>query len=414
MIKFEKEVHAALKKLEKEGFETYAAGECVKSMMLGQPTYDWDLLTKAGIDDMERIFPEGKRLKEEEVLRLDFTAGDEEGVIIDIHTVTGTVEEALASHYFAIEAMADNPERGFVDPFKGKEDLDKQLIHMTAEPTEIFAKDPMAMMQAVRLAAETGFDLNKSIFDGITAGWRVLLDSDIVPIREEFERIMVSAHAGKGLSMLAGTGLINVILGEDVVRKMSGGESKEFNELCKNIDKTQPVRLRRLGLVYALFNKKRGLAALERMQFDEESYTFLHDAVAEVINVHFLTQDVALKRYIYEVGMERYEYMHNLIKAQSIIFDQPTLRIEGRNYFLKTIKTNGEPIFIEDLVIDENDLIEAGIADTPEKARMLLGMVISQVHKKPMNNRREYLLNMAKKYSKNKLLTMLKNLDWYR
>ncbi|MEE0741679.1 MAG: hypothetical protein U0M21_05325 [Emergencia sp.] len=416
MIKFDKDVHGALKALEKEGFATYAAGECVKNLMLGLDAYDWDFLTEAELSDMKRIFPDAKVLKNGDGVRVVFAAEAEEGedVILDMHHMTGTLEETLSAHPFAIEAMADNPERGFVDPFNGREDFQKQLINLTQEPSELFKKNPICMLQAVRLAAETGFDLHKSIFEGIVENWRLLLDGDISQIREEFERLLITEHAGKGLSMLVGTQLINVILGEEVVKKMSASESREFNVLCENIDKTQPVRLRRLGLVYAVFSKKRGLQAIERLQFDEKSYLHLHDAMVEMINIHFLTKEDSFKRYLYEVGLERYEYMHNLVKAQRIVYDQPTLKIEGRNYMMKKIKTNGEPVFVEDLVIDANDLMEAGIADTPEQAEMLLHMVVSRVHKDPKFNDRNHLLHMARKYAKNKLAAKLRNIDWVR
>lgn len=414
MIKFDKNVYGALKALEKEGLATYAAGECVKNLMLGLDAYEWDFLTEAELSDMKRIFPEAKALKDGDGVRIDFSTDEEDGAVLDIHHMEGSIEEALAARPFAIEAMADNPERGFIDPFNGRTDFEKSLITMTGEPSAVFQKQPICMLQAVRLAAETGFDLHKTIFEGIVENWRLLLDGNIGQIREEFERLLIAKHTGKGLSMLVGTQLINVVLGEDVVNKMSATESKEFNVLCENIDKTQPVRLRRLGLVYTVLSKKRGLKAIERLQFDEESYLYLHDAMVELINVHFLTKDDIFKRYLYEVGTERYEYMHNLIKAQRIVYDQPALKIEGRNYLMKKIKTNGEPVFVEDLVIDANDLMEAGIADTPEKADMLLHLVVSRVHKDPKYNERTYLLKTAKKYARNKLAAKLRNIDWVR
>ena len=57
MIKFDKDVLRTLKTLEKEGFETYAAGECVRGQIMGEKVYDWDLLTKATLADLQRIFP---------------------------------------------------------------------------------------------------------------------------------------------------------------------------------------------------------------------------------------------------------------------------------------------------------------------------------------------------------------------
>ena len=57
MIKFDKDVLGALQTLEKEGFETYAAGECVRDRIMGEKVYDWDLITRASLSDLQRIFP---------------------------------------------------------------------------------------------------------------------------------------------------------------------------------------------------------------------------------------------------------------------------------------------------------------------------------------------------------------------
>ncbi len=97
------------------------------------------------------------------------------------------------------------------------------------------------------------------------------MDYDVNAIRVQLERL-VSDHAGKGLNMLGGTGLMAVVLGEDVSNKMSKADMQAFHTVCKkNIDKTKPVRARRLGLLYTALSEKRGYAAIERLNFDEKT-----------------------------------------------------------------------------------------------------------------------------------------------
>lgn len=426
MIKFDKDVSAALRTLEKAGFKTYAAGECVREVLRGEEVCDWDLYTAASMKDLLELFPDGEGPEEgeENFLRLDFTyevkGKDEfdpdviEGSILDIHPLDGSIEDLLVSNAFTVNAMADNPERGFVDPYDGREDLKKHMIRVIGDPTKLFQEEPIRMMEAVRLAAELGFDLQKSIYDAIVANWRRLLDYDIAAIRSELELLLVSDHAGKGLSMLAETGLMAVVLGEDVAGKMSMSDTNSFKILCEGIDKTKPVRLRRLGLLYATLSKKKGLAAIERMRFDPKSKMHLEDAMTEVIKVNFLNDDEQFKRYLFEHGLERYEYVHNLSKAQRIVYDHPSLKIESRNYRMKTIMAQNEPVFIEDLVIDANDIIEAGITDSVEKAEALLDQVIAVVHRNPKNNERSVLLKTAKKYSRNKFAAKTRYIRWVR
>ena len=425
MIKFDKNVLLALKTLENEGFETYAAGDCVRDLVRGLPAYDWDLVTKASMDDLKRLFPKGEVIDEEtQVMRIDFTyeveGKDEdqpsqlEGAVLDIHHMEGGIEEETAKRGFTIDAMADNPERTFVDLYGGREDLKKKLVRTICDPDRMFKEEPIRMLEAVRLASEMGFDLQKDVYDGILANWRLLLNYDVNAIRVQLERLLVSDNAGKGLNMMGGTGLMAVILGEEVSSKMSTGDMQAFHTVCKNIDKTKPVRTRRLGLLYTALSKTRGLQAIERLNFDEKTKTHLVDGMNEIINIQFLTDDVAFKRYLYKFGMDRYNYLHNLSKAQRIVYDQPTHKVESRNYMMNMVQSKHEPVFVEDLVIDANDIMEAGITDVPEKAEELLDQVVAVVHKSAKNNERDLLLKMARKYSKNKFSAKTRYVKWIR
>ena len=95
-------------------------------------------------------------------------------------------------------------------------------------------------------------------------------------------------------------------------------------------------------------------------------------------------------------------------------YDYPTLKVESRNIAMQQIVSGKEAVFVEDLVIDANDIMEAGITDDPEKAEKLLHSVVALVHKNPNNNHRETLLKYAKKYSKNKLAEQLRYVNWFK
>lgn len=424
MIKFDRDVHLTLKNLEKAGFVTYAAGECVRDAIRGFTPYDWDLVTTATIDDLVKMFPKGEIVegKRGTVLRMDYTYEVEnedetasiEGAVCDIIPEIEDVDTYVKSDGFTVNAIADNPERTVIDTVGSRDDIKDKLVKTIEPADELFKKKPEKMLEAVRIAAELGFDLHKSIYEGILANWRLLMDFDRTVIRRELERLITASFAGKGLNMMADTGLMTVVVGEDVAKKMSTRERELFTELCDNIDKTKGVKLRRLGLLYTCFNKDRGLAAIERLNYDDNTKLHLEDAMKEMIKIQFLGKPIEFKRYLFNIGVERYEYIHNLSKAQRIVYDQPSIKIESRNYMMKTIDANNEPIFIEDLVIDGNDLIEAGIADSPERAEEILGLVVAVVHDNPKNNDRRYLLKVSKKYAKNKLARHTRYVKWLK
>ena len=423
MIKFDKDVLAALKTLEKAGFETFAFGDCVRDLLRGVYAYDWDMVTSATAEDLEKLFPNGQFLGDDKkVMRVDYTYETqtkedeivEAGAILDIHVAEGPMDELLAKGIFTIQAMADNPDKSFVDPFGGREDMKRKMVCTIGNAKEAFKAEPIRMMEAVALAAEMDFDLHKDVFDGILANWRLLLDYDMAEIRKYLERIMVSEHTGKGMKLMAESGLMAVVFGEEISKKMSHTEMRMFNELCENIDKTKQVRLRRLGLLFTILNKKEGLAAIERLGYEGQDKVHLDDAMTLMIDIQFLGEPKKFKRFLFEVGKARYNYLHNLSKAQRIVYDQPAQRIESRNCAWQMIVANKEAVFVEDLVIDANDIMAAGITDDPERAEELLRSVCALVHKNPVNNHRETLLKYAKKYSKNKIAEQMRYITWFK
>ena len=62
MIKVPKEVTKIMKTLGDAGFENYVTGECVIDSMMGEKTYSWDVITKAGFEELTELFPEAKIL----------------------------------------------------------------------------------------------------------------------------------------------------------------------------------------------------------------------------------------------------------------------------------------------------------------------------------------------------------------
>lgn len=425
MIKFDKDVLQALKTLEKAGFKSYATGDCVRNCLAGQPGYDWDIITLAKADDLKKLFPQGVFIDAaKNTLRVDYTFEAEaedgevylDGAVLDIRTIENesAFDDYLKGKGFTVNAIAENPDRGLIDPCGGREDFRKKLIRTNGSADALFKQEPIRMMEAVTLASELGFDLSKAVFEGILANWRLLLDYDADQIREYLERLIVSEDAGRGLQLMAECGLMAVIYGEEVSRKMSHTDMKQFNILCENIHKTHQNRLRRLGLLYILLNKKPGLMAIERLHYPEEDRQHLEDAMNHIIEINFLNEPRKFKRFLSELGKDRYMYLHNLAKAQRIVYDYTTLKVESRNYALQEITANKEAVFVEDLVIDANDIMAAGITDNPERAQQLLHSVLAPVHKNPRNNNREFLLKTAKKYSRNKLAEQMRYVSWYK
>lgn len=432
MIRIPKEISKIMRTLEEGGHSVYAVGGCVRDSLLGEKPLDWDLATSADLETMKRLFPDATVLSGEyHVIRLDYSRGDEDdaGVIADIARYrkegtypdgrrpgsvefVDTVEEDLGRRDFTINAIAINPSRSVVDPFGGRDDLSARQICSVGDPEVRFAENPIRMLRAIRLAAECGFTLHQTVVSAISKLAPELQKAGPDRIREEFLRIIVAPNAGKGLRLLEKSGLMAAIVGKDALR-LGNRQISEFETLCDNIDKTQPVVERRLGLFYIIFGKKKGLEAMERLNFNNKTRQHLTDALTLLEDLYFLRTFVTLKGFLAKVGMERYEYLHNLSKAQRLVYGYSEHRILVRYELMKEIKTSGHPIFIEDLAVNGDDLLAEGIAQG-EKIGQILLMLTDLVHRSPKLNTRDQLLSHARKYAKNPIAAKTRNVRWIK
>lgn len=439
LVKLPKEVNKIMTTLQKEGFEVYVVGECVRDSVLGRNPFGWDVSTNAGIDDLKRLFPEARVLSERlGVVRLEFIeqvldkngeVEGETGIIVDVSTYRNkegnvkaipgetaqgkTIEADLARRDFTVNAIADS-QSNYVDIFEGREDIRKKLIRTVTDAQISFREEPLLMFKAIRLAAELGFDLHKSTYEAILNNHQLADTINPEKLRDELTLMLSAEHAGKGLNMLMDTGLVSAILGKEVVESLTRREMQDLTTLGENIDKTKPVEERRLGLFFTCVDKKKARPAIERLKFDEKTEQHLIDAINDLPKLYFTATKPALKKFIYDRGWERYDYLANMEKAQRIIFEYfSDTKIKSKLFMLDEIKKFREPIFPEDLAIDANDLIEAGIC-TRDNADKMLAMLTEELHTHPRKNTREELLKLAKLYKKNKLAAMFRGIHLWK
>lgn len=437
MIKLPREVLRLVNTLEQAGFATYAVGGCVRDSLAGRQPLDWDLATAARLDDLKRLFPDAKVLNERlSVVRLEYITqyedeGDvfEDGIIVDIATFrkegqyeegkpvevefVDTIEEDLVRRDFTVNAIADSPGRGMVDPYGGREDIKERLIKTIGNAQDKFREDPIRMLRAITVCAESDFDLQRETFDAIAANYDLLNSLDIKKIRNAYIRILAGEFAGKGLNMLVATRAMSVILTEEVFSKLTGREKKDIATICANIDKLQRVPERRMGVIFAALGKGKAYKAIAHLEFDEELEQHMIDSASQMEKIYFVNNELEMKRKLLELGLDRYEFVNNVAKAQRIIFDLGEHKLMARAHFYNSIRSKHEPIFVEDLAVDANDLIEAGLA-TAENVDTMLYKLAQYAHKMPTANNRRDMLKRAKQYKNNKLIAATSGINWWR
>ncbi len=126
-----------------------------------------------------------------------------------------SIEEDLVRRDFTVNAMAVAlPERKFIDPHGGREHLAERVLRTPGTPEESFSDDPLRMMRAARFAAQLDFEVAPEVVTAMTemAGRIEIVSAERV--RDELNKLVLSAHPRKGLTLLVDTGLADHVLPE--------------------------------------------------------------------------------------------------------------------------------------------------------------------------------------------------------
>lgn len=126
-----------------------------------------------------------------------------------------SIEEDLVRRDFTVNAMAVAlPEKRFIDPHGGLADLAARVLRTPGTPEASFSDDPLRMMRAARFAAQLDFEVAPEV----VAAMREMADRIRIVsaerVRDELNKLLLSAHPRKGLSLLVDTGIADHVLPE--------------------------------------------------------------------------------------------------------------------------------------------------------------------------------------------------------
>ncbi|MFF4822082.1 CCA tRNA nucleotidyltransferase [Streptomyces sp. NPDC001312] len=143
-----------------------------------------------------------------------------------------SIEEDLVRRDFTVNAMAVAlPEKTFIDPHGGIGDLEARVLRTPGTPEESFSDDPLRMMRAARFAAQLDFDVAPEVVTAIKdmAGRIEIVSAE--RIRDELNKLILSAHPRKGLTLLVDTGLAGHVLPELPALRLESDEHHRHKDV---------------------------------------------------------------------------------------------------------------------------------------------------------------------------------------
>lgn len=101
-----------------------------------------------------------------------------------------------------------------LDFYNGRDAIKKHLIEKIGKADRIFAERPMAMLQAVALAAELNYRVDNNLYYAIRAHHKSIEKVPLYEVRDEIINILLSSRPSKYLRILQNSGLLSIIMPE--------------------------------------------------------------------------------------------------------------------------------------------------------------------------------------------------------
>lgn len=170
----EVEIEPIVRVFRREGIDVYPVGGCVRDCLLGRPLGEIDLATPAPPERVKKLF---RRVIETGIKhgtvtilwnkdkKFEVTTFRIEGSYTDHRhpdkvTFHTDLTLDLQRRDFTINAMAWDPVRKVVvDPFGGREDLQKRVLRCVGVPTERFLEDPLRIFRLYRFQSQLDFQI---------------------------------------------------------------------------------------------------------------------------------------------------------------------------------------------------------------------------------------------------------------
>jgi len=393
-MKIPHQVKYIITTLESAGYEAFIVGGCVRDVIRNVPPKDWDIATSATPVQAKSLF---KRTIDTGIkhgtitvlldrLHYEVTTYRIDGEYLDNRrpeTVefTGNIEDDLSRRDFTMNAIAYNPKKGFVDPFGGQEDIDRNMIRCVGDPIHRFKEDALRMLRAIRFSGVTGFAVCVKLLDAISTLRQNLSSVSPEQIREELGKLITSPNP-QAVGLLHRTGLLPFVLRG----KTYGGNLSEVIPWLKNCPSNEAMRM-------ALFLHWAGNdceTILRDLRFDNKSIKEISQYV-QMMHKPIPYSRYEIKKILRHVPQDLFQ---NLLNLKRIIYKNQTETLEAIRQEALDIFQTGECFTLQSLAINGGDLNEIGIPPGKEMGS-ILEYLLDAVMRNPELNAKSKLLSLV-------------------
>ena len=289
-----------LKIFNRNGYEAYFVGGCVRDYLLGEEFSDIDITTNALPEEVKKVF------------RKSIDTGIQHGTVTilvngDSYEVTtfrteedytnhrspekvefvSNLREDLDRRDFTINAMALDYNGKLFDYHNGDKDLSSKIIRTVNDPNERFYEDALRMLRAFRFSSKLGFEIENNTLDAIKKNAELIKFVSIERIVNEFKKLLAGKGNLKSLELLIDSKLNSYIPFFEEVNEIQDLSSYSFCQSLYILSIINDISFEKLKFL-KLSNKEVKLVK----QFDLINQEFKNNTQIELILYKYNREDI--------------------------------------------------------------------------------------------------------------------------
>ena len=382
------EIQFIIDTLNKNGFEAYLVGGCVRDMLMDIPPHDYDITTSAPPEAIltlfEKTVPTGIKHGTVTVINggiaAEVTTYRADGDYTDHRrpksvTFVKSLKEDLARRDFTVNAIAYNKTKGVKDFFGGIKDINNNILRAVGEPKKRFREDALRILRLFRFASVLEFTPEKETLNAALK---------CAPLLESISAERISSELRKAINGKKPAALkpLTDIRGLEFI----GIKAPDYSKII-------PLQGEGLALFGFLYSSTDNLiSALEFLKPSNKEKK-LYQNILTLLSLPLPQSKEEIKEMLFKTdpcSVEKYLYFKNSYFGT-----------DTQNAFnmLSEITENGEPYRISDLKIGGKNLINMGVSGEKigETLEYLRGLVVIN----PEQNRKSILLQKSEEFNRN-------------
>lgn len=195
MIEINGEVKKIMELIESSGYEVYLVGGFVRDSIIERENKDYDLCTNMPFDEMKKIIPEMKVMRENG--HRNTCVFRRNGEDIEISAFRGNnLKDDLSCRDFTINSIALNSKGEIVDLVGGQKDIEKKVIRLSDKSGNSLRVDPLRILRAVRFAGVLGYEIDVETYKHMVNKKDLLNDVAPERIYVELSKILLCDRPG--------------------------------------------------------------------------------------------------------------------------------------------------------------------------------------------------------------------------